>query len=192
MAPTYPFTFFSYGYGADDSTTAASYSWDDSNTSSIGTVYYSFCSYPVYGVVNSESDTEEQKQARLTREEEYRKQQEQLRKDNEAAIVKAEELLREHLGEQRYEKLQKQGYIELDSQKHVGCKYRVPKAHRDMIEVVDRYDKVIDTLCVHPAIDCPSGDQTLTRIKYLELAEEFILAKSNRHGPREVSRLARV
>ena len=109
----------------------------------------------------------------------------QQAKERDAAVAKAEELLKEHIGPKRYSELHKTGYIELDSQRHQGKKYRVPAAHREEIEIVDEHGKVIDRLCIHTKDehDCPAGDQTLARIILLEAAEDYVLATANDHRP---------
>ena len=94
---------------------------------------------------------------------------------------KAKELLEDWLGKEGLAKLYKVGYIEVDSQKYQGRKYRVPQAHMGYIEVIEN-NKVIDTLCVHPAIQCPPSDHIFSRLVLLKYSEEYLLSKSNRRG----------
>lgn len=122
--------------------------------------------------------TEQAEQRRL----EYQRQQEELRKEQEAAVARAEELLREHVGEKAFTEMYELGYIEVDSHKHKGRKYRIPAENEGFIEVVDKDGKVIDRLCVHAAIICPMPDKVLTRLMLLELAEDTILQVANSHG----------
>lgn len=154
-------------------TTSSGFAWNNTDT------YYTY----VYIVPVSVKESKQDKRARLQREEQHRLEQEQLRREQEAAVKRAEELLKEHIGTRAFGKLHKAGYIELDSQKHKGHKYRVPN-NTDMIEVLDSQGKVVDRLCVHPSISCPVADQILTRLVLLESAEDFILETANHHGGR--------
>jgi hypothetical protein len=156
-----------------DSLTSSTYALTDFYT------YYGIDSNGVQVWPTPPPETEEQNRARLNREEEWKKQQEQLRKEQELAVIQAEQLLKENIGLEAFGKLYKVGYIEVDSQKYKGRKYRIPKVHMARIEVLDDSGKVIDRLCVHPAIECPAGDHILTRKVLLELDEEYILAKAN-------------
>ena len=99
-----------------------------------------------------------------------------------AAVEAAEELLKKHIGLERYGELYRVGHIEVDSLKHKGRKYRVPSDER-MIEVLDKKGMVVDRLCIHTAIDCPMPDKILTRLVLLASAEEVLLAQANHHGP---------
>ncbi len=124
-------------------------------------------------------ETKKQKSDRLRCEQESRDRAEQLRKEKEAAIKCAEELLKDHIGVEAFSELHKVGYIELDSQKYQGRKYRVPQEHMNMIDVLDKDGNVIDRLCVHPSVACPPGDHILSRLVLLELAEEYLLKQAN-------------
>jgi len=116
--------------------------------------------------------TEEELRARLEREREYRKQQE-------LATKRAEELLKEYIGLAAFGKLYEVGYIEVDSRRYKGRKYRVPDA--GFIEVIDKDGQVIDRLCIHPRVQCPLADQILSKIVLLELDEEYVLDTANHH-----------
>lgn len=105
-------------------------------------------------------------------EEEARKQE---------AENKAKELLEDWLGKEGLNEMHKVGYIEVDSQKYKDRKYRVPSAHMNYIEVMED-GKIIDTLCVHPDLDCPPSDHIFSRLVLLKFSEEYLLSKSNRHG----------
>lgn len=131
-----------------------------------------------------EPETKEQAKARRDREQEYQQQQEELRKEQEAAVARAEELLRKHIGAEAFGELHKVGYIELDSHKYKGRRYRVPADSETFIEVLDKAGKVVDTLCVHTVGDCPMPDKVLARIVRLQLDEENILEVADSHGPR--------
>lgn len=128
-------------------------------------------------------ETEEERQATLEQQKETQRRYEESVKRREEAAKRAEGLLKEHIGLEAFGKLHEVGYIEVDSHKHKGRKYRIPEGHRDFIEVIDENDKVIDTLCVHPAVECPPGDHILARVILLELSEDYILERANSHGP---------
>ncbi|MBA7713822.1 hypothetical protein ES703_122832 [subsurface metagenome] len=138
------------------------------------------CSYYYYTEIE---ETEEQRRER----ESGQREAEKLRKEQEAAVKRAEELLKEHIGLEAFDKLYEVGYIELDSQRHKGRKYRVPANHMAYIEVLDKKGGVVDTLCVHPAIECPPADHILTRLALLQNDEDSILVAANHWGPRERS-----
>ena len=101
--------------------------------------------------------------------------------------MKAKLLLAQHIGAETFDRLHEVGFIELDSRKYVGCKYRLPRNPSAFIEVVNKKGKVIDTLCIQPKIRCPAGDKLLTRWLLLKYDEERLLEVANRWGPREKS-----
>ena len=102
------------------------------------------------------------------------------------AKERAMKLLKKHIGLQRYGLLFEAGFIEVDSQKYAGKKYRVSKNAGDRIEIVDN-GKVIDELCILPAVTCPDGDKILSKIVLLECDEDYVLAKSNHFKPIELA-----
>lgn len=182
-------TFRSVAKGTADTATSVYYGFDcngdygnTTNAISYSGTYY----YPSYTYIGS-PETEEEKQARLERQEQWQREQEELRQQKEAAEKRAEELLKGYVGLEAFGKLHEVGYIELDSQRHKGRRYRVPANHMAYIEVLDEEGNIIDTLCVHPAVDCPPADHILTRLVMLGLDEENILAAANHWGPRDRS-----
>lgn len=126
-------------------------------------------------------ETKKHKLARLKRQKKWERWQEKLRLKREAAAKRAEELLQNYLGLESFGKLYEVGYIEVDSRKYPGRKYRVSKETSKMIEVLDETGKVIDRLCVQPKIECPAGDHILTKVAFLQMDEESILTKANHH-----------
>ena len=104
-----------------------------------------------------------------------------LPKERNQAEAKAEALLKEHIGLEAFDKLYQVGYIEVDSRKYAGRKYRVPQARLE-IEVLDEQGRVIDRLCVHPREAYPESDELLARIVMLRFAEDKILEIAN-HQP---------
>lgn len=129
-------------------------------------------------------ETEECKQARLAREAEHQRlrEAEQRQRDEQGrqqaeANNKAKELFRELFGDDMLTKLDSIGYVELDSQKHKGCKYRVRKAGR--IEVLDSLSAPKDLLCIVPALNCPDYDKVISKIILLQCDEDYVLATAN-------------
>lgn len=172
-----------YIYPETDTTAGSTWSgiwYPETDTAGI----YPSNSYVYY---EPEAETEEQRQVRLERQAEYRQQQEELRQQQEVANKRAEELLKEYIGVKAFGQLHEVGYIELDSQRYKGRKYRVPENHMAYIEVLDEQGRVIDTLCVHPAIQCPPPDHILTRVIMLQNDEEGLLTAANHWGPRDRS-----
>ena len=181
--------YIGYGYGAYSTTATAG------NTT--GTVSYTTTTAGFAGTVSSTTagntthpylssflfypspETEEQKAARLEAQRVFDLEQERLRKELKQAESKAEALLKEHIGLEAFGRLHQVGYIEVDSQKYAGRKYRVPKEKRNLIEVLDGEGRVIDRLCVHPTEAYPIGDEVLARIVMLKFAEEEILKIAN-------------
>lgn len=182
-------TFTFYCYGAGSTTAANDDAWSGSWTTADSTWSGTWYIYPSNSYIHlePEAETEEQRQVRLERQAEYHRQQEELRQQQEVATERAEELLKEYIGLKAFSQLHEVGYIELDSQRYKGRKYRVPANHMAYIEVLDEQGKVIDTLCVHPAIECPPPDHILTRVVMLQNAEEDLLTAANHWGPRERS-----
>ena len=113
----------------------------------------------------------------------YITEQEALQKERLIAKEKAETLLKKHIGLDAFGKLYQVGYIDVDSKNYPGRKYRVKKDTSSMIDVLDKDGKVVDRLCVHPAVECPEGDHVFTKVAFLEMDEEFILSKANHHAP---------
>lgn len=99
------------------------------------------------------------------------------------AIERAEAILREHIGEDRFEELRQVGYIELDSRRHEGRRYRIHSERDHVIQVLDTDGAVVDRLCIHPDVRLPDADEVLARVVLLENAEEFVLQTANHHGP---------
>lgn len=109
-----------------------------------------------------------------------------LREEQEAAVLAAEALLKEHLGEALYRRLHEVGYIELDSRHYEGCKYRVSKDAHQMVEVVDKAGLVVDKLCftlIGDGYGCPIGDRILAKKLMLEMAEEDVVKTAGHFRP---------
>jgi hypothetical protein len=190
-----------YGY-IDNSTatTAGSYgssSWYTSTASNSNTTYYTPTWYRTDGTyvtptyygytytVPALPESIAEKAARLKREAEWaageakrREEQKKLDAEKEAAINKAEELLKAHIGQQKYNELYRVGHIELDSEKYHGRKYRVKSNANSRIEVVED-GKVVDELCIISTVECPRGDLLLSKVVMLESAEEAALKIAN-------------
>ena len=155
----------------------------DSNTTASNnsfTIYYQPMTYQMTECNSvTTPETEEQRVTRLEAQKVYDLERELRHKEQEQARIKAEVLLKEHIGLEAFGKLHQVGYIEVDSQKYAGRKYRVPSQERNLIEVVDEQGKVIDKLCVHPIEQFPAADEVLARIILLQFAEEHILKVAN-------------
>jgi hypothetical protein len=170
-------------YG-DSNSTAASGAWTTTSTSiQDSTIYYSpTYQRPTYYTYTTNvpniPETAVAKAARLAREEEYRAQQKIIDEEKAAAIAKAEELLKDHIGHQRYKEFYHIGHIELDSEKYHGRKYRVNSNAHSRIEIIED-GKVIDELCIISTVECPGGDLLLSKIVMLESAEETALQVAN-------------
>lgn len=165
----------------------SNYYYADSSTST--TMYYDVARRAIYidgqWVTDLEQcnyperyETEEQKLARLEHQRQYEAEQEKIRKEQEVAKQKADELLKSHIGVEAFGKLHEIGHIELDSQKYQGRKYRIPNNARSLIEIVEA-GKVVDRLCVHPIERYQDGDEILTRLTLLQYAEEYLLKVAN-------------
>ena len=169
-------------------TTSSTAYWGDTTSSTAtGTWYISSTPYIYTSISQPEKTTKKQRaeaeRSRRLEQERMEREAEELRKEQEAAVKAAEELLKEFVGLEKVGKLHEVGYIEVDSQKNKGMKYRVPKDHMRRILVLNDKDECVDELCVHPAINCPAGDHILTRLVMLESDEDAILKASN-HAPR--------
>lgn len=126
------------------------------------------------------------RQAEHRRREEER--QDELKRQREQANKRAEELLAEYIGIEAFGRLHEVGYIEVDSQRYQGRKYRIPQHHCNDIEVLDEEGKIIDTLCLQLGIECPGSDVILARWILANYDEERLLSVANHHGSRSVSR----
>jgi hypothetical protein len=117
----------------------AEYSTSTSSTSAIWGDW-------VHAYVETKVETKEEKQTRLQREEEQRRQAEEMRKKREAqqakALVTAEELLEELIGEEEMAVFRQTGRLLVKGHKHDYLLHRSGKVQR-----VEK-DKIVD-LCVH-------------------------------------------
>jgi len=75
----------------------------------------------------------------------------------------------------------------MDSRKYAGKKYRMPRNHNAYIEILDDKGKVVDTLCIQPKMEVPSGDRLLIRWMLINFDEERLDKTSNHWGPRPKS-----
>lgn len=129
---------------------------------------------------------EELERQRLERER-WEAEEKKRKEEQEAAVIAAEALLKEHLGETLYGRLHEVGYIELDSRHYEGCKYRIARDAMKMVEVVDKEGLVVDKLCFNLAGDlgwcCPDGDKILGKKLMLEMAEEDVVKTAGHFRP---------
>ena len=117
---------------------------------------------------------------------EIKRQEANLRREK--ANKRAEDLLAEYIGIEAFGQLHEIGYIEVDSRRYAGQKYRIPKHHYSDIEIMDAEGRVIDTLCLQLKLDCPGDDVVLARWILANFDEETLLSVGNHHGARERSR----
>ena len=185
-------------------TSTASTSARDCWYNSTGTYnpYYSTATastgWYTYRYIDSVPETEQEKIARLKREgelnarleaERIERAKKQVAEEQERHIRedRAYKLLAEQLGDVDFRRLVSQGYLEMDSRKYAGRKYRLPKNHNAYIEILDENNKVIDTLCIQTRMECPSGDRLLARWLLINFDEERLLKTSNHWGTRDHS-----
>ncbi len=164
------------------STTSATYIGNSTSTDATGCFPYPYSYTSTYVATDYREETEAEKKARLDAQKRYEIEQERIQTSQRKAKEKADELLKSHIGLEAFGELHQLGYIELDSQKYAGQRYRVPSSARSLIEVLDKDGKVIDRLCVHPTERYQDGDEILTRITLLKFAEEYLLKTAN-HNP---------
>lgn len=156
--------------------------YSDNTTAGTSGAVFRYYYPPSVTYASTPPETEEQKQARLQQEAERQRQVAEQQRRIEEAENKAMALLEECIGSERFAELDSVGYIELDSHKHKGRKYRVSRDATRTIEVLDEDGKVIDKLCVIPTVSCPDYDRVLSKILLLQFSEEYILETAN-HFP---------
>lgn len=132
-------------------------------------------------------ETAAERRAREARQLAFEEENRKRREAYDKAETKAKELLKEFIGLEAFGLLYEVGYIEVDSRKYKGRKYRVPKNPMAYIEIMDEKGAVIDTLCVHPKTNCPPADHILTRVAMLQNDEKVLLKAANHWGKRESS-----
>lgn len=171
------------------SSTLATTTYSDNTSATGGWAYWQgnnfFCATSYIPTVEpTVRETETEKQARLERQQQYEEKQKRIQAEEEQTRTRALELLKSHIGLEAFGKLHEVGYIELDSQKHKGRKYRVPATRGFARNYIDVYegDKLIDRLCVHPQERYVDEDEVLTRVTLLKYAEEYLLKTAN-HNP---------
>ncbi len=98
--------------------------------------------------------------------------------EQKVAADRAEELLKSHVGLERYGLLYQVGHLEVDSSRYAGRRYRIRKDAHQRILVLEG-DKVVDELCIISRVSCPSGDMLLSKIVMAESAEEEMLKVAN-------------
>lgn len=107
-------------------------------------------------------------------------EQEQQVRVREAAILKAEKLLRSCLTREQEESLDRDRYFEVRGGS-TGTRYRIWRGRAINIEELGGNGRPIRRLCFHPNIDCPDADSMLSQKLMLELDEQAALRIANRH-----------
>ena len=107
---------------------------------------------------------------------EYEEQTRRYREENNAAFLRAEQLLRQYLNrEQRREWLQ-------DKQFHVQVgdrRYRIKSGRIGNVELVNRDGVVLERYCCHPVEMVPTGDCVLAQMLMLMYQEDEFLRLAN-------------
>jgi hypothetical protein len=104
-------------------------------------------------------------------------------KVREAAILKAEKLLRSCLTAEQEATLDKHHYFEVKGGK-TGTRYRIRRGRHINIDVIGAQGKAVRKLCIHPRMDCPDADAMLCQKLMLETCEEEALQIANKHSVR--------
>lgn len=129
--------------------------------------------------------TPEERASRARREEEARAAREAERtkriKTLEAAVMKAEQLLRSCLSNEQRDTLAEHGYFDVRGGA-TGTMYRVYRGRHINIGVLDDGGTLRHRICFAPASEsCPDADAMLCQKLMLELDERGALAIANRH-----------
>lgn len=126
-------------------------------------------------------EREEQERKRREREEARRIEREEKMKQREAAILKAEKLLRSCLTAEQEATLDKDHYFDVKGGK-TGTKYRIRRGRHINIEVLGKRGRVERKLCFAPRVDCPDADAMLCQKLMLELDEDAALKVAIKHS----------
>lgn len=95
---------------------------------------------------------------------------------NEAAVARAEALIREHLTPTQLEELNRSGSLRIASRARVGRSYAVPI--RGFVTVFQD-DTPVMRLCIQPTTALPGREAVLAHKMYIEAAEEDYLQRAN-------------
>jgi len=94
---------------------------------------------------------------------------------------RANELLRSVLTSEQYERLTRNGYLDITSPRDPGCIYRVPQA-RGLVKVLEQ-GKLKTSLCLQPLEMVPDADQVVIHKLMIEADEETYLRTANKFAP---------
>jgi mRNA-degrading endonuclease RelE of RelBE toxin-antitoxin system len=169
-------------------TSSSDLTWNDWNitatysTAASSSVWYYWTAAPERQrtkkeIAAEEKYQEEQRLLRIEREKEYKKKQEQLAKAMKEAEERAKETLKECLDEEQVQMLEKDSFFLVEVKS--GNKYRIRKGRTRNIERIDKDNKIVEHLCVHPKIQCPDYDTMLTQKLMLEENEEDLRKVAN-------------
>lgn len=123
-------------------------------------------------------ETEEQRQARLAREQQLENNREIARLQKEEARLKAEELLRESLDEEQREQFNRTKWFFVISQS--GKRYRIRHGWAGNIDELNEKDEIVAGYCIHPATQVPIEDSMLIQKLMLEADEQHLLQIANK------------
>lgn len=96
-------------------------------------------------------------------------------KEREAATVRAQLILREHLTDEQKAELADKRYFTLtkiDSVTGERRHYRIHQGRSGNVEQVDENGKKVRRFCIHPRINCPDEDTMLTQMLWLRTQED--------------------
>jgi hypothetical protein len=115
-------------------------------------------------------------EARRVREAEYKAREEKLQ----AAVTRAERLLREVLSEVQRKEYDQHKAFHVDSPS--GKRYRITRHRSHNVMLLDKHGKATHRLCCHPGLRVPDADTMITQKLMLEnlVSEQDFLRLANR------------
>lgn len=127
--------------------------------------------------------TPEQAAAARARQEEvnrrYLEQEARRKTERELANQRAEQLLLGHLTEEQRAQLAREDWFLIVSAS--GKRYRINRGRHANVDVLDENNKVVRSLCVHPADTVPDADTMLAQKVMLQFDEERVTRMANVH-----------
>lgn len=126
-------------------------------------------------------ETPEQIAARAAAEEHARTERAIFNARREAAIVRADSLLESILSDVQRAHVRALGYFIVRGPS--GALYRIRRGWSGNVDVLSPAGEVLQSLCAHPAIQCPIGDNMAAQKLMLESADEALFLRiANPHG----------
>lgn len=127
------------------------------------------------------NESEEQVQARLRREAEYREQRIVAEAERAKARDRAAKLLQEALSPEQRAEFADKGHFHLSTLTKEGQRrrYRIERGRSRNVKQVDESGRVLKTLCAHPIAAVPDEDTMLAQKLWLEAQEDEFLRIAN-------------